>query len=228
MNSATRSPEDNKRRKARWRSYIIGGVIFQIFIILVFLYIILRVRSIKIRIHSVKVENLITSNKSSFSMLLHTQVTIKNSNFGHYKFENSTIVLAYRGARVGEVELGNGRVKARSVKKIDVVVPVSLKTWMSFGSGHDSLRKIILTVSARMTGKVHILKVIRRRKLAEMDCAMDVDTKTQSIEEIVTRNSISNNLEDRFTRSKDLMKAAKEKSKRLEYEKKVNKVKRHF
>ncbi|XP_024978963.1 late embryogenesis abundant protein At1g64065-like [Cynara cardunculus var. scolymus] len=187
MNSATQTHDDFKRRRrAKWASYIIGGVIFQIFLVLVFLYVLLRVRSIKLYLHSTEFENFRTGNGSStsspsFTTLLHTQVTIKNSNFGHYKYQNSTVVLAYRGTHIGEAGLENGWAKARSVKKINITVVVSSKHLMGIVSDNGGSRTIPLTASALVTGKIHILKIVRRRKVAPMNCTMDVDTQTPSI-----------------------------------------------
>nr|XP_043633777.1 late embryogenesis abundant protein At1g64065-like [Erigeron canadensis] len=189
MDSTIRTDDFNKRRKATWASYIIGGIIFLIFIILVFLYAILRVRSIKIHLQSVNIKDLVTNNRlspaASFSMLLKAQVTIKNSNFGHYKFENSTLVLAYRGTHVGEAGIGKGLVKARSMKRINIVAKVSSSSWKRDDVSSDyraSSQKIKLAASAQVTGKVHVLKIIRRKKIAKMNCIMELDTKTQTID----------------------------------------------
>ncbi|KAI3749065.1 hypothetical protein L6452_12620 [Arctium lappa] len=187
MNSSTQTFDDFKRRRrAKWASYIIGGVIFQIFIILVLLYVLLRVRSIKVYLHSTEFENFRTANgfSPSFSSLLHTQVSIKNSNFGHYKYQNSSVVLAYRGTHIGEAGFGNGWAKARSVEKINVTVAVSSKMWWGILSGNGGSGTIPLTASAQVTGKIHILKIVRRRKLAPMNCTMDVDIRTQFIHDL--------------------------------------------
>ncbi|KAJ9539624.1 hypothetical protein OSB04_026130 [Centaurea solstitialis] len=180
MNSANQT---SKTRRAKWASYIVGGVIFQIFVILVFLYILLRVRSIKLYLHSPNFENFKTDNKSSISssLLLHTQVIIKNSNFGNFKYDNSTVVLAYRGTHIGEASFGNGWAKARSAKKINITVAVSSRRWAGIVSDDGGSGTISLTTGALVTGKIHLLKIGRRRKLASMNCTMDVDTDTRSI-----------------------------------------------
>ncbi|RVX01824.1 hypothetical protein CK203_019351 [Vitis vinifera] len=58
----------------------------------------------KFRLRSVAIEDLShTSNTtSSFNIRFNAQVTVKNLNFGHYKFKSSTITFAYGATMVGE------------------------------------------------------------------------------------------------------------------------------
>lgn len=44
--------------------------------------------------------------------------------------------------------------------------------------------KLRLTSHGTLKGKVHLLKVIRRKKTADMNCYMDVNTKTKTVENL--------------------------------------------
>lgn len=58
-------------------------------------------------------------------MRFNAQVTVKNTNFGHFKFEDSTITLAYKGVPAGMASIANSRARARYTKKMNVTIDVA-------------------------------------------------------------------------------------------------------
>ncbi|KAL6972016.1 hypothetical protein U1Q18_031699 [Sarracenia purpurea var. burkii] len=110
--------------------YILPAAILQTAIILIFVLTFMRVRNPKVRLSSVAVENLSVNSSASspsFSMKLNAQVTVKNTNFGSFKFDAAAATIFYRDSIVGVAVIDKARAKARSTKKLDFTVTVSSK-----------------------------------------------------------------------------------------------------
>ncbi|KAK9292295.1 hypothetical protein L1049_020259 [Liquidambar formosana] len=140
----------------------------------------MRIKNPKFRVRSLTMETPTAGNvnSSSTSMRFHAEVIVKNTNFGHYKFENSTITFSYLGNPVGKADVLKGRAKARSTKKMNVTVDV-----MTSSVPKDS-RILVLKSYSKLNGKVHLMKVIKKKKSTEMDCTMNVNLKTYKVDDI--------------------------------------------
>uniref|UniRef100_A0A5B6Z0A1 Late embryogenesis abundant protein LEA-2 subgroup domain-containing protein n=1 Tax=Davidia involucrata TaxID=16924 RepID=A0A5B6Z0A1_DAVIN len=123
-------------------------------------------------------------------MSFNAQVTVKNTNFGHFKFDKSTATISYRGTHVGETVITKARARARSTKKLNVTVNVNSDKVPSTDSrlGSDiSSGKLTLTSHATLSGKIQLFKIIKKKKSAEMNCTMDVNTTTHKIENLMCK-----------------------------------------
>ncbi|WRX28462.1 Late embryogenesis abundant protein [Theobroma cacao] len=183
------SKELKRKKRMKCLAYVAAFVIFQTAIILVFALTVMRIKNPKFRIRSVLVDDLTFNNSSpSFNMKFIAQVTVKNTNFGHYKFENSTVTFAYKGSQVGEalVTKGRARARARSTKKMNVTMDLN-----SNGVANDSdlgsdLNSGFLTLTSQsiLNGKVHLMKVIKKKKSVEMNCTMTVNLAQKLVRDI--------------------------------------------
>ncbi|KAF5451148.1 hypothetical protein F2P56_031437 [Juglans regia] len=189
----TGDKDARRKRNMKWLAYIVAGVIAQTAIIVVFVLLVMRIRNLKVRIDSVTVENVnVTSSSSSpsFNMKLTALVTVKNTNFGHFKFDDSTATISYRGAEVGEGTIPKARAKARSTRKLNITVPVSSsKLSSNSGSLVSDIGSGILPLSshAKLNGKIHLFKIFKKKKSAEMNCTMEVDTKKNVIQKLTCK-----------------------------------------
>ena len=177
------------RSSKKCLAYIVAAVILQALIIAVFVVLFARVRTPKVRLGSVSIENLNENSNSSnpsFNLKVKAQVTVKNTNFGHYKFENTTATVSYRGTEVGEADIVKARAKARTTKKFDVTFSLHSNKVSSNSQLSNDLKSKNLTFSvhANLHGKVHLLKVFKRKKSAEMNCSFVVDTSAKSIHDL--------------------------------------------
>ncbi|CAA2974330.1 late embryogenesis abundant At1g64065-like [Olea europaea subsp. europaea] len=186
MFTGNKNPASANRRKCL--SYIIAGIILQMLIMLVFVLIFLRIRNPKVRFRALTVENIIANSPGSpsFSMKLSAQVTVKNTNFGHFKFPDSPISIFYKGTLVGESDIPKRRAKARSTEKMNITISVDSKKVSSSSTLIRDINsgKIPLSGNATLHGKVHLLEVIKKKKTAKMDCTMDVNIKAKTIENL--------------------------------------------
>ncbi|KAI3419579.1 LEA_2 domain-containing protein [Psidium guajava] len=180
---------NDPRRKGKIVGCIIAGVIAQTAIILLFVLLVMRIRNPKVRLSSVSVENLkldTSSTSPSFSMQLHAQVAVKNTNFGHFKFDKTTATISYRGADVGSMDIVKAKVRARSTKRMNVTTSVSSKKFSSVTQFRSDVDSGVLTLNghAKLSGKVRLFEVFKKKKSAQMNCTMDVDTRAKVIKNL--------------------------------------------
>ncbi|KAF2315552.1 hypothetical protein GH714_040060 [Hevea brasiliensis] len=96
----------------------------------------------------------------------------------------------FRGTFVGMVTVDKARARARSTRKFDAIV--LLKTDRVADSfeqlGRDiSSGKLPLTSSSKLEGKIHLMKLIKKKKSAQMNCTMNVDIQTRTLQDIVCK-----------------------------------------
>ncbi|KAL0304343.1 UNVERIFIED_CONTAM: hypothetical protein Sradi_6302400 [Sesamum radiatum] len=145
----------------------------------------MRVRTPKVRFGSLTVEMLTLNSTTSLtqpslSMRLNAQVTVKNTNFGEFKFSESAISIVYRGNVVGSGVIPGSGAGARSTKKLNVTVDVESKKDPFWGRDLNSGR-VTVSSHARLEGRVHLFMIVKKKKTGSMNCTMDVDTRTRTV-----------------------------------------------
>ncbi|XP_007040367.2 PREDICTED: late embryogenesis abundant protein At1g64065 [Theobroma cacao] len=179
---------EGKRSNAKCLAYVAAFVVFQTAIILIFALTVMRIKNPKVRFGAVTVENFSTGNSSSpfFDMRLMAQVTVKNTNFGHFKYENSSIRILYGGMPVGEAAVVKARARARQTKKFDVTIDISSsKLSTNSNLGNDIASGVLpLSSEAKLSGKVHLMKVIKKKKSSEMSCTMGINIGTRTVQDL--------------------------------------------
>ncbi|XVF12581.1 hypothetical protein REPUB_Repub08aG0131300 [Reevesia pubescens] len=190
MESAAEISKELKRKKRmKLIAYAAAFAIFQTIVILVFSLTVMRIKNPKFRIGSITVEDLTytsTPNSPSFNMKFNAEVAVKNTNFGHFKFDNTTISFDYEGVQVGEAFIAKGRAKARSTKKMNVTVVLNSSNILPNSNlGSDiSSGILILTSHSKLSGKVHLMKLIKKKKSAQMSCTITVDLVSRAIQDM--------------------------------------------
>lgn len=182
------SKGEGNRNNKKCLAYIAAFIIFQTAIILVFALTIMRIKSPKVRFGAVAVDNISSTNPNSpsFNMRLLTQLTVKNTNFGHFKYDNSTLTIMYNGIPVGEAVIPRARARARKTRRTTIIVNISSAAGLPNGTnlGSDINSGVLtLTSQARLRGKVHLMKVIKKRKSAEMSCTIAINLSAGVVQE---------------------------------------------
>ncbi|KAM6555731.1 hypothetical protein CsatB_002750 [Cannabis sativa] len=180
------------RRKRKCLACIVAGVIIQTLIIVFFFVFIMRVRTPKVRIASVSIESINinpSSKSSSFRIKVNAEVKVKNTNFGYYKFENSTATILYRGAEVGKTTLVKARVKARSTKSFNITMSINSNKVSSDShlAGDISSKNLSLSVSAILEGKVHLFMIFKKKRSAKMDCTFVINTSSKTVHDLLCK-----------------------------------------
>lgn len=176
------------RKNTKCLAYVAAFVVFQTAIILVFALTVMRIKSPKVRFGTISADSFSStnSNSTSFSMNLVTQVAVKNTNFGHFKYENATITIYYQGMAIGEALIQKGRAKARSTKRVELTIPISSDNLTSTATlGNDMNNGVLpLTSQAKLSGKVHLMKLIKKKKSGEMSCSFSVNLSNRAIDSL--------------------------------------------
>ncbi|EOY23370.1 Late embryogenesis abundant protein [Theobroma cacao] len=188
---AAHSKELKKKKRMKCLLYIVLFAVFQTGIILLFALTVMRIRNPKFRVRSGSFTtfNVGTEASPSFDLQMNTQFTVKNTNFGHFKYEGGLVTFAYRGTPVGRATIQKARARARSTKKVDVVVELSSNGLPNTNElGRDiSAGVLTLTSSSKLDGKIHLMKVIKKKKSTQMNCTMDVAIDTRTVRNIICK-----------------------------------------
>ncbi|XVE64303.1 hypothetical protein DITRI_Ditri07aG0090200 [Diplodiscus trichospermus] len=191
MESAAQLSKELKRKKRmKLLAYAAAFVIFQTIVILVFSLTVMRIKNPKFRVRSMTVEDLnhtSAPNPPSFNVKFNAEVTVKNTNFGHFKFDNTTISFDYGGVQVGEAFVAKGRAKARSTKKMNVTVELNSNNILDISNLESDISSGFLTLTSysKLSGKVHLMKLIKKKKSAQMGCTMTVNLVSRAIQDVM-------------------------------------------
>ncbi|XP_050367934.1 uncharacterized protein LOC126786217 [Argentina anserina] len=184
--SATLQSENVLKRQKRIKlaMYIGAFIVFQIIVMTVFGLTVMKVKTPKVCLGDINIQSLNSvSATSSFDTSFTTQIRVKNTNWGPYKFDASTATFMYQGVAVGQVSLPKTKAGMRSTKKIDVTVSLNSNGLPSSNLGSD-LNAGILTLSsqAKLTGKVDLMFIMKKNKSANMDCTVAFDLSSKTVQ----------------------------------------------
>ncbi|CAL9028089.1 unnamed protein product [Prunus brigantina] len=186
--SATLPSQELKRKKRiKLAIYISAFVVVQIIVITAFALTVMRVKSPKLRLGAISVQTLNASSSTpSFDMTFTTQVRIKNTNFGRYKFDATNARFMYEDRAVGQVRIPKSKAGMRSTKKIDVTVSLNSKELPSrsrYNLGNELKTGVLsLRSEARLAGKVELMFVMKKKKSAKMGCTLEFNLSTKKIQ----------------------------------------------
>ncbi|PON97754.1 Immunoglobulin-like fold containing protein [Trema orientale] len=184
------SEKFKRSQNAKCYAYILAFVVFQVAVILIFSLTVMRVKTPSVRLRSVQVQSLnINDNTTNphFDMTLVAEIAIRNKNFGHFRFDNAAANVTYGGVTVGDGEIVKARASARKTKRMNVTLEVSSSGRVTETAKlSDDLRSgnLTLTSVARVRGKVTLMKVMKKKKTANMNCTMTVNLATRAVHDL--------------------------------------------
>ncbi|XP_059627416.1 late embryogenesis abundant protein At1g64065-like [Cornus florida] len=181
VDEEAQSKELKRQKRKKLILYIAAFVVFQTIVIVIFSLTVMKVKTPKFRVRAASFETL-NVNASSFDMRMNARLGVKNTNFGPYKFDNSTITFFYKGAAVGNAIVPKSTAKFQSTKRFNVTIDLSSSSSeiaTDFSSG--ILR---LSCTSRLTGKVELMLVMKKKKAINMNCTMEVHIATQQIQNL--------------------------------------------
>ncbi|XP_073130459.1 uncharacterized protein [Henckelia pumila] len=193
-----------KKKRMKCLAYLAVFFVLQTIVIAVFSVVFLRVKSPKVRLEQVTIANIGNGNTASFS----AQVTVKNTNYGRYKFDGSlATITSGNGVVLGRFAIPEARAGARSTKRMYVVGDLS-------PTAADSNGNLAVSVAANVRGKVELLKVMKRKKSADLFCTMTINFPNNSVQNLVcketkARRYIDNMGEEREEEEESYLKSQK-------------------
>ncbi|KAL3504234.1 hypothetical protein ACH5RR_034075 [Cinchona calisaya] len=125
--ASVESDELRRKKRIKYLAYFAAFVVFQTGIIVLFSLTVMKIKTPKFRVRSATFETFDagTAMNPSFNFRMNAEVGVKNTNFGNYKFQNSTIYFFYEGALIGQAIVPQTKVGWQSTKKMNVVVDLS-------------------------------------------------------------------------------------------------------
>ncbi|KAL4651532.1 hypothetical protein ACB092_01G167100 [Castanea dentata] len=188
--SLTSNQELKRKKMIKLAIYIAAFAVFQTVVILVFALTVMRVKTPKVRLGTdVTFQNFSTGTQASpfFDLSVTTQVRVKNTNFGPYKFDSTIATFMYQGVTVGQVLIPKGKAGLRSTKKVGVTVNVNSNALPSTTNLGSELGAHVLTLNshAKLSGKVELMFIMKKKKSAEMNCTMTIDLSTKAVQSMI-------------------------------------------
>ncbi|KAK1390329.1 late embryogenesis abundant protein-like [Heracleum sosnowskyi] len=185
-------PSRPRRSLTRIILFVVVLIIAHAIMIVILEMTIFKVRTPKYRFDSVSLTDVNTNSTSSTSsslrMKLNAQATIKNKNFGPYKYYDCYLTIFYRGKSVGEVVVKEAKVKTLSIKKLTLSVNVTYSE--SAVSGKSNLKSdissgaLIMSSKSEMRGRVKLLKIIPKDRQPKMQCTMSINLAQKVVRDL--------------------------------------------
>ncbi|KAK4769201.1 hypothetical protein SAY86_027351 [Trapa natans] len=177
--------------------YVLLWLVVQAAIALIVAMVVFRVETPRLRLADVAVQSLhhaISTLPPSLNATLAANVTVKNTNFGSFRFDNgSSISVVYAGHPVGDmVPIGAGRARARHTEKVTSATiqvesgrlepDVATKNL----SGDLSSGTVRLSTYASLRGRIRVWGIVRRRT-SEMNCTITLNLNSSTIQDVRCR-----------------------------------------
>ncbi|GLU05872.1 hypothetical protein SLE2022_229490 [Rubroshorea leprosula] len=177
-----------QKKSSKFPVCLLAGIVIICAVVLTFASIVLRPRNPDVKISSVAVKKLVhgTSSSPFFNITLVAEITVKNTNFGNFKFQNTTGSIYYGSEVVGNLSIPEGRAGARAEEKINVTADVKYHG----GSGMKNLSSDInlglleLNSVAKLSGRVRLLKIMEKTRTQEMNCIIILDLNRDTVDNL--------------------------------------------
>ena len=177
------------RRKKRMKIllYVVIFAVFQTAIVTLFALTIMKFRTPKFRVRSATFETFDVQS-SSFNMRMNAQLSVRNANFGHFRYRNTTVDFYYRDIKVGEVLVDRARAKWRSTRRFNVTVDL---TSSNIGTSNAQLASDIssgilpLRAQSRMRGRITILFIMKKNRSPNMNCTMNLAIQSRQLQNLM-------------------------------------------
>ncbi|XP_068305136.1 late embryogenesis abundant protein At1g64065-like [Pyrus communis] len=169
--------EELRRQKRRMMYKYIGiFLVVHIIVITIIALTVMKVNSLKVNVQSLNSDPTTPSFDTSFT----TQVCVKNTNWGSCKFDAGTVTFLHQGVTIGQVSIPKGQAGMRSTKKVSVTVSLNSHGSSNLGS---ELKSGMLTLSsqAKLSGKVKLFLIMKKKKSATMNCTVTIDLSTKTV-----------------------------------------------
>ncbi|XP_048131636.1 uncharacterized protein LOC125314180 [Rhodamnia argentea] len=187
----TMEDEEAKRKKRmKWTIGIIAFIIFQAVQALFFVLVIMKFKSPKFRVGDFAVQTLTVQTQASpsFDMSFVAPIRVKNTNWGPFKYDASTVDFTYGGVQVGQAIIPKSKANFKSTKKIDVSVTLSsanLPSNINSNLGSElSSGVITLTSQGELKGKITVMFMFKKKKTSQMNCTMAINTTTKMVQSL--------------------------------------------
>ncbi|KAH0980225.1 hypothetical protein GBA52_007402 [Prunus armeniaca] len=173
-----------RRRRIKYCGIVIALVLLQIVVLGVLCLTVFRFKDPNIKLAAISVENFSTAlgTSTAINMTLRAEIKVKNQNWGKLKYDESVLVLSHEGLTVGEGTIPKGSIKMRHSKQVSVSVEAKLDG-RSSSSSDISSGVLNLKSYAKLSGKVSMVGLVKKRRSGEMNCSLTISLARQAIQD---------------------------------------------
>lgn len=178
-------PSNHKTHTNKCLVYILLAVVLQSIAFLVFGLVVLRITAPSLSLLNVVVKDL-RYGSASLNMTMLAQLRLHNSNFARFNFHGGSATLLYGNATIAAADISDGGVGKRERRNINTTVKVMAafngdQNWGNY-SRDVELGIVKLKSLAEMRGEVRVVKIVHRYRTAVMNCTMDLNLTTQTVQ----------------------------------------------
>lgn len=177
-----------RQKQKKWLLYGVAFVIFQTGIIALFSLTVMKVRNPKFRVRSATFDtfDVVQTTNPSFNLRTNIALGIKNTNFGPYKYDNSTMYFYYGETEVGSAVIPKSKAQFRRTKKFTISVDLASTSLTGNSQFASDMSSGIVPLSSRskLSGKVELMLIFKKKKPVDMDCTMEVNIAAQALQNI--------------------------------------------
>ncbi|KAI8540413.1 hypothetical protein RHMOL_Rhmol09G0261900 [Rhododendron molle] len=193
----------NELRHQKRKKLLLYGVAFVIFLtgIIIVLIVLFSTTFMKIRTPEIQfqsgtfgyfnVQFFDVGNESKSPLVnvsMNAVLRIKNTNFGPYKYDSTTVYFYDYGIPVGSAIIPKSKASFRSTKKINVPVNLVSPTNLSISSfiGIEIGSGLIsLTTQSELNGQVELMFGVKKKKTIDLNCYVEILSAAQEIETVI-------------------------------------------
>ncbi|XP_030474946.1 uncharacterized protein LOC115692284 [Syzygium oleosum] len=183
--------EERRKKKMKWTIGITAFVIFQVVQALFFVLVIMKFKSPKFRVGEFDVQslNVGTQASPSFDMTFIAPIRIKNTNWGPFKYDATTVNFVYGGVQLGQVDIPKSKANFKSTKKIDASVTLNSTNLPSDSTLASELNSGVITLNSQgeLKGKVTVMFMFKKNKTSQMNCTMAIDVTAKALKSLECR-----------------------------------------
>ncbi|KAI3740952.1 hypothetical protein L2E82_31427 [Cichorium intybus] len=148
----------------------------------------LKPKQPKITTQKVTLESFIINafDTTDANVTLGVTVTVKNPNYGGFKYGNSTAYVSYRGDVVAEAPIMEDFIPARGQRDVSTTVLVVGKRLLTNSNFRKDMQSNVLNITSSTTlnGKAIVMKVFKKKATSYSSCDVSInflDNNTTSI-----------------------------------------------
>ncbi|KAL7003516.1 hypothetical protein U1Q18_004670 [Sarracenia purpurea var. burkii] len=186
--ATAQSDELRRQKRKKCCLYIVAFAIFQTGVIVLISMTIMKVKTPKFRVGSATLDSFaVQQSTPSFALGMNAQLAVKNTNFGPYKFDETTIYFYYRNIQVGSAVVPKSKAGFRSTKNLNVQAEVTSTNLASVNSELSSdlnSGTLSLTGKSTLSGKVELMFIMKKKKSVDLSCTIDVNVSTRDVQNI--------------------------------------------
>ncbi|KAF8039417.1 hypothetical protein BT93_B1833 [Corymbia citriodora subsp. variegata] len=185
--------EAKHKKRMKWTIGIIAFIIFQIVQALFFVLVIMKFKSPKFRVGDFAIQTLTVETQASpsFDMSFVAPIRVKNTNWGPFKYDTSTVYFNYGGVQVGRVNIPKSKANFKSTKKIDVNVTLNSTNLPSNINSNlkNELSSGVITLNSQgeLKGKITVMFMFKKKKTSQLICTITIDTITKAVQSLLCK-----------------------------------------